>query len=204
MRQSGSARFQYKVCCTRESPAASLHRKQAAQPPLQWNASSAFGAPLRALGRGGGRLRATCARPTPPQNMFRSDSSRIRSPAGRRCESPGSTSSDPDSGRSRGVALHTKRPPPRWIGENASIRDEPSGLRDSEQAGPPFVCQPARFRLPATGNIEREAALTMLPSRVLVEAEPNTRGRASAERARNVLYSPDADKPGREKTISRS
>src|SRR6266850_7094400 len=168
--------------------AASRHRRQAAQPPLQWKASSGRGAPPRDLGRGAGTLRATCARPTPPQNMFQSGFFRIRSPAGRRCESPGSASSDPDSGRSRDVALHTKRPPPVWIGGSASIRDEPPGFRDSRRAACPFVCQPARFLLPAAGSIEREAALTMLPARVLIEAEPNTRGRASAERARNVLY----------------
>src|SRR5947207_2812629 len=188
MKQSGSARFQYTVCCTRESFAASLHRMQEAQPPLQWNASSAHGAPLRAVWREADTLRATCARPIPPQNMFRSDSSRIRSPAGRRCESPGSTSSDPDSGRSRGVSVHTKRPPQRWIGENASIRDEPTGLRDSEQVECPFVCQPARFPLPAFGSIELEVSLTMLPSRMLIRATTRTWRRAPAEGARNALY----------------
>src|SRR2546421_11953356 len=133
-------------------------------------------------------LPISCARPIPPQNMFRSDSSRIRSPAGRRCESPGSTSSDPDSGRSRGLSLHTKRPPPRWIGENASIRDEPTGLRDSEQAECPFVCQPARFPLPAVGSIALEVVLTMLPSRMLIRATTRTWRRARSEGARNALY----------------
>src|SRR5207253_884985 len=176
-RQSGSARFQYKVCCTREILAASTHRKQAAQLPLQWNASSAHDAPPRDLGPGGGTLRATCASPTPPQNILRSGFFRIRSPAGRRCESPGSASSDPGSGCSMGAALRTKRRLPRWIGENASIRDEPPGFGDSERAGCPFVYQPARFRLQPAGNTEREVAVNMLPSRALIQAANNLRVR---------------------------
>src|SRR5256884_6627455 len=116
----------------------------------------------------------SCASPTPPQNILRSGFFRIRSPAGRRCESPGSASSDPGSGCSMGAALRTKRRLPRCIGENASIRDEPPGFGDSERAGCPFVYQPARFRLQPAGNTEREVAVNMLPSRALIRSEEHT------------------------------